>query len=392
MTQAPTDPDLPRRLRRQLMGLATWLMFLLPLAYAVLQGWMTFGWRGTALFFGIALVVNLVFYVLIASGRTRALRDPSLTFWQVLVSQVAALAMLHHAVDPNARTILLMLFVASLFFGVFALDTRRFLVLVATATGGYLGLVLWENPGVPPTDPMLRGEWLRLLSLAMILLWLALLGSYVGGLRARLQRRNEELAAAGERLRRLVSHDELTGVFNRRHLLNILGREKERSERFGHVFSVCLIDLDHFKQINDGYGHAAGDDVLKGFAARTLACARKIDWIGRVDDPGEATGAAPEGDRAAAEVDHTFGRYGGEEFLLVLPHTPLPGAQRAIERLRELVLAVPFETVAGRLGITFSAGIAEHRPQEPVAETLARADMALYRAKQAGRNRTESSS
>jgi GGDEF domain-containing protein len=427
------DPELSRRLHRQLMGVGSWLMFLLPTAYAVPHGWMAFGWSGLLAFGAIALGVNAVFFWMLRSGMTRTWRDPSFTAWQIFASQLLALGMLHHAIDPTTRTSLLMLFVASLFFGVFGMRQRQFLTLSATATFGYLALVLAENRGLPLGHPQLRPEWLRLLALVMMLLWLSLLGSYVAGLRARLSLRNDELAAATERLKLLVSHDELTGVFNRRHLLNILGREKERSERYGLPFSVCLIDLDHFKLVNDTHGHAAGDDVLKGFAARMLACGRKIDWVGRqprgaavaldvVDSdvpppaarvPHRLGGASsagtidraptqkslgPEGpsadghdDGRALDIgsDNTFGRYGGEEFLLVLPHTKLAGAKRAIDRLRELVLAAPFDTVAGPLRVTFSAGMAEYRPKESVADTLARADEALYRAKEQGRNRTE---
>ena len=112
-------------------------------------------------------------------------------------------------------------------------------------------------------------------------------------------------------------------------------------------------------------------EILRGFTARMLASARKMDWLGRQD------------------VDTTFGRYGGEEFLLVMPHTPLAGARTALERLRERLLAEPFDTVAGPLRVDFSAGVAEHRADEPVASTLQRADEALYRAKANGRGRTE---
>jgi diguanylate cyclase (GGDEF)-like protein len=224
---------------------------------------------------------------------------------------------------------------------------------------------------VPADAPAWKLELLRLLTLAMIMLWMALLGGYVARLRGDLRRRNVELAEATSRLRALVAHDELTGAFNRRHLMDILGREKERADRFGHVFTVCIIDLDHFKRINDTHGHGAGDDVLRGFTERMLASARKIDWLGRQD------------------VDTTFGRYGGEEFLLVMPHTPLAGARVCVERIRSRVVAAPFDTVAGPLQADFSAGVAEHRPGESIAETLNRADEALYLAKTRGRGRTE---
>lgn len=370
----PTDnPALRRRLQRQLMALASYLMFLPPAAYGVWQGWTEFGWAGLAMFVGVAFVVNTGFFLLIRSGRTERMADPSLTFVQILVAMFLALVVINFS--GELRTLLLTLFGASLFFGLFGLSQRRFLVLTACAVGGYLVLALWHTRGMPWDDPRVHMEALRLLTLAMVLLWQSLLGGYLAGLRGQLARRNIELDLAMARLKQLVSHDELTGVFNRRHLMDILGREKERSDRFGHHFSLCLLDLDHFKQVNDRYGHGVGDEVLKGFAARMLGGARRIDWVGR---------QAPE-----EGVDHAFGRFGGEEFLLVLPHTDLAGARRCLERLRSHVLAEPFETSAGPLQLAFSAGVTECRPGESIAETLARADAALYLAKDSGRNRTE---
>lgn len=390
------DPGMARRLRRQLMGVASYLMFLLPMAYAMVNGWMAFEWRGMALAFAIALAVNLVFFVLIRSGLTERLRDPSLTFAQIAFAMAMALVIVHYA--DEARSILLILFVASLFFGVFGLSKRQFLALTVTAVGGYALMVLWETRALPWHDPKVRLEGLRLLTLAMILVWLSLLGSYVARLRAKLERRNEELGAAMGRLRALASHDELTGVYNRRHLIAVLDREKERADRFGQDFSVCLLDLDHFKQINDSLGHAAGDDVLRGFAERMLACSRRMDWVGRADPADDVADAraVPPGadggrDDGAEATSSAFGRYGGEEFLLVLPQTTLAGAMRCIDRFRERAQAAPFDTGAGPLPVTFSAGIAQYRPGEPIGDTLGRADAALYRAKAAGRDRSETS-
>ncbi len=363
------DPNLRRRLRRQLMGLGSYLMFLLPLAYSVHAGWMDFGWAGLAWFVAAAMAVNLAFFVAIRCRWSRRFKDPGLTLPQIAVAMGLSLLLIHYS--GEVRSVLLMLFFAALFFGVFGLGPRQFLLLGAAAVAGYGLLVGWELRDVPTQAPAWRLEMLRLLMLAMVMLWMALLGSYVARLRGDLKRRNGELAEAMARLRTLVAHDELTGAFNRRHLMDILGREKERADRFGHVFTVCIIDLDHFKRINDSHGHGAGDDVLRGFTERMLASARKIDWLGRQD------------------VDTTFGRYGGEEFLLVMPHTPLAGARVCVERIRSRVLASPFDTVAGPLSANFSAGVAEHRPGETIAETLSRADEALYLAKTLGRGRTE---
>ncbi|MEO6172818.1 MAG: GGDEF domain-containing protein [Arenimonas sp.] len=359
----PSDDALMRmRIKRQLMAFLSYLMFLLPLLYSVYNGWMGFGYRGLALFSITGVLVNVGFFVAIRTGFSRRFHDPSLTFAQIAVSVVLALIMIRFA--NEARTVLLMLFFSGFFFGVFALTTRQMLALAVATIIGY-ALVMGQELHANPSEPeVLRLELLRFLTLSMILIWISLLGGYVARMRMK-------LANAMVRLQALASHDELTGVFNRRHLIDILHREKERADRFGHSFSICILDLDHFKRINDTYGHGTGDEVLREFSERMRTSARKMDWLGR------------------QEVDNTFGRYGGEEFLLVLPHTPLEGARHCVDRIRERVQCSPFKTAAGELEVTFSAGLAEYRKDESVTSALSRADEALYRAKDGGRNRTE---
>jgi diguanylate cyclase (GGDEF)-like protein len=155
--------------------------------------------------------------------------------------------------------------------------------------------------------------------------------------------------------------DSLTGLFNRRHLFALAEREFQRARRFGRALSVIMLDVDHFKQVNDRHGHAAGDQVLAEVARRLRGSIRAIDLIGR---------------------------YGGEEFVLVLPETALPGAGLLGERLRLAIANTPVATLDGPLAITASLGIASTEPDvADVAALINRADQALYAAKQAGRNR-----
>jgi diguanylate cyclase (GGDEF)-like protein len=357
------------RLRRQWLGLASYLMFLLPLAYCTHFGYTRFGYRGLAAFGAIAVVINAMFFLLIRGGWSRRFADPSLTFAQVATAAVLALAMVHNL--TLARGPFLMLFYTIFFFGLFGLTTRQFLVLAIGTAGGYAAMVAWEFRALPPTADELHLEILRILVLAVILLWMSLVGGYVTGLRTRLAQRKAALSVALGKLAEQASRDELTGAYNRRHLLEIMAHERERTRRHSHPFSVCILDIDHFKRFNDEHGHQVGDEVLKGFADRLSAQARKLDWLGRQDP------------------DHVFGRFGGEEFLLVLPQTGAAGAVRCIERLREGVHATAFDTSAGPMHIAFSAGAAEFRREESLEQLLARADAALYRAKAGGRNRTE---
>jgi two-component system, cell cycle response regulator len=175
------------------------------------------------------------------------------------------------------------------------------------------------------------------------------------------------LRVANHRNRVLSITDALTGAYNRRYLMEQLPRELERCRRYGYPLSVVMCDIDHFKEINDAHGHAAGDDVLQQFAARAQKTIRVTsDWVSR---------------------------YGGEEFVIVLPETAHDGAVAVAEKLRALIAATPFETRAGDTQVTASFGVAATGPSGPelalkVEALIRTADECLYRAKQTGRDRT----
>lgn len=165
-------------------------------------------------------------------------------------------------------------------------------------------------------------------------------------------------------LRRLARRDGLTGLLNRTALLGDGEPALEQCLRRRQPFAALLLDLDHFKQVNDTWGHQAGDDVLL-HAARVLQ-------------------------RGVQEREHLLGRYGGEEFVLLLPGAGVETAQALAERLRAALAAEPIATAVGAVPITTSIGVAvvnadDQRPG--LARLLGRADAALYRAKAAGRNR-----
>ncbi len=172
-----------------------------------------------------------------------------------------------------------------------------------------------------------------------------------------------QLNAANEALFISSITDGLTGVFNRRHILESLDKELHRGRRHDHDLAVLMIDLDHFKQVNDRFGHAAGDKVL------------------------ERTAAIMQGELRGEDL---IGRYGGEEFLVVLPATDREGAVEVGERIRRAVEGAGFGSSLEGVKITISVGVADITSCNPqTAENLLRlADAALYRAKDEGRNRT----
>jgi diguanylate cyclase (GGDEF)-like protein len=166
-----------------------------------------------------------------------------------------------------------------------------------------------------------------------------------------------------ENLRVLATHDGLTGLWNRAAILDILERERDRARREGRPLSVVLADLDHFKRINDTHGHLAGDQVLRQAAQRMQGMLRPYDMVGR---------------------------YGGEEFLVVLPGCDGRSAVGLAERLRRAIADEPIQVDKGRIAVTLSLGISSFTGEGPTAADLLRiADEALYRAKAAGRDRAE---
>jgi two-component system, cell cycle response regulator len=166
--------------------------------------------------------------------------------------------------------------------------------------------------------------------------------------------------------RRLSVTDALTGARNRRFLMKYLPQELERARRGAKSLAVLSCDIDHFKRVNDDFGHEAGDEVLQEFARRAGSCIRQTtDWVARS---------------------------GGEEFVLVLPETDLPKASGVAERLRQVVAAEAIPTCSGAVAITVSIGVsalgAEHERGETSAAGLLRAaDRGLYASKRSGRNR-----
>jgi diguanylate cyclase (GGDEF)-like protein len=142
--------------------------------------------------------------------------------------------------------------------------------------------------------------------------------------------------------------------------MKCLNDEIAKAQRNGSSCCVAIIDLDHFKSINDRFGHPIGDEVLRTFAISIFANIRTID---------------------------RFGRQGGEEFLLVLPDTGMDEAIQTVDRLRVLMTGLDWSAISPELGLTISAGLSTIRPNDTPEDVLARADRALYAAKDAGRNR-----
>jgi diguanylate cyclase (GGDEF)-like protein len=178
-----------------------------------------------------------------------------------------------------------------------------------------------------------------------------------------LQLQDGLMAASAELLFR-ATHDSLTGIANRDVILDALRRERSRQQRDGGSFGIVLLDVDHFKTVNDTYGHLSGDTVLQEVVRRVSSTVRSYD---------------------------TVGRYGGEEFLIVAPSSGAEGVLRLSERIRLAIEEKSISTDAGEISVTVSLGLAVSSESSPLdaKALLTTADEALYRAKAEGRNRSE---
>lgn len=197
------------------------------------------------------------------------------------------------------------------------------------------------------------------LGLVTLLLVVAWRGFVVKSrLERELAKKNEELGQAVDTITRLAREDSLTGLLNRRGFDELAQRELQRSFRTGEPLSLVMADIDEFKQVNDRYGHAIGDEILSQIARRMKLAVRDLDVLCR---------------------------WGGEEFVFLLPRTAPAGARQIVERVREQIRANPFDTSAGSFPVTLTFGIVA--VESDLDEAIDRADREMYRGKSAGRDR-----
>lgn len=354
--QSRVQRDQSLRLKRLAMASASYSMTAMVIFCSAMLGLLP--WSLAFGFAAAAVVINLTYLVLFKTGTNLRFKDPSLTASQMLVSIVPALVVMYFYESGQARGAVMVLGIVPVLFGVLALNTRQLLMLgglFAVCYGVLMAFVAaWRPESLRPSLELLQG-----FVLVVVMLQIGIIGGYISGMREKLRERNAALQQALVQINDMANRDMLTGLFNRRHLFDVLLREVNRERRAKNHFSVCILDVDHFKQVNDEYGHQAGDLVLKRIAEVVPKTLRNIDC---------------------------FGRYGGEEFLLVLPQTNLEGALIKAERVRELIAGLSFPEIDENFRVTVSLGVAQYRLEEPAEQTIARADHALYSAKAQGRN------
>jgi len=306
-----------------------------------------------------AFVGSLVFYILVRSGLSERLSsDPSLMMAQIAHGALGIAWA--YAITGPTRGALMAVLILVMTYGMFGLPARQSRWLALFSASVLTATVSWKCYTDPANYvPEVEGVYLAFELIA--LLGVSALSVRMGALREHMQTQKRALENSVERIHLLATQDELTGLVNRRHMLALLKAEQARQKRTAQPLSLILLDLDFFKRINDTYGHQAGDVVLKGFADAARGTLRSSDVLSR---------------------------WGGEEFLLMLPDTGEDEAERCVDRIRQSLAGVPFDRVVPGVTVTFSAGLSVCRTGESLEAAIERADQALYRAKAQGRNCT----
>jgi diguanylate cyclase len=308
---------------------------------------------------GLTFVIGSIF--LSEFGFNERFRDHYLVAPQATAYMLIALAFAYIAPQVGGMFLFTLFIVFS--FSPLRSTPPQTMAIWTALTLGLAGLFLLTDKPVS----MPHGNYLeRFATLLVFVLTIGrgmFLGMFSNSLKQSLYQNGLMLREAYKRIEELAELDELTGASNRRCIMRMLEEEIDRAARTGSPCSVALIDLDWFKRINDAYGHPTGDEVLRAFSITIFANIRNIDRLGR---------------------------YGGEEFLLVLPDMDTSSAVRALDRLRAIIADLDWSAFSPGMKVTISAGVATLQPNETSDILLARADSALYSAKAQGRNRITS--
>jgi len=295
------------------------------------------------------------FYCAFRFGWNARCAEPDLTLPQ-MATALAILCLIAH-LDRATQVALGPAVLVVFLYGAFNLSTLALALLSVLFLTGYLLLILGRahHGGYPPGFRLDLTQWFVLM---VALPAIIATSSQIRKLRKILEITRYQL----EHFEEKASSDELTGLPNRRQLQIELEQARLRALLSAEPFCLCVLDIDHFKDVNDRGGHLAGDTVLRRFAQMARHSIRSSDILGR---------------------------YGGDEFMKILPNTDLKGAALHAERLRQHAQQMDFTAILPQRHISISIGVTQYRSGEDIAALIARADAALYRAKQSGRNRIE---
>lgn len=351
-----TDPKQRLRITRSLMSTLVFVISVGLIVYGSIIGLLQ-SHEGAVLAAGIAVSCS-GFYLALRTGWSLRFSDPSLTLPQMIAALTWCCGA--YAITLEGHGGILMLFALVLVFGLFNMNVRRARLSTLYAVVA-MGLTMAYKCVIDPVHYPFKIELMYFVFVVTVMPMISLLASDLHAMRSRLKAQKADLEAAVVRIQELATRDELTGLYNRRQITQVLSEHAARSHRGAVKFWVSVLDLDHFKQINDTWGHGVGDEVLCSFAQLAAGVLRETDVIGR---------------------------WGGEEFLVVMLGVPPLDPQLGLERLRVTLLDAQVSRSVPTLRVTFSAGLAAYGEHGAVHQAIERADKALYQAKAQGRNQT----
>ncbi|GLR63519.1 GGDEF domain-containing protein [Marinospirillum insulare] len=346
------------RLRRSLMAVGAGFANSLVITIAWQFGYVFVSGELLFAYLAVSSIGYALFPWLILTKKNLNFSDPSMTSFQIGWQLIMILVCMYAA--PGIRELLIVNFLLILLFSVFRYHPKQLPFVAAFLLSSYLLVILaqlmWSSAPIH-----WQYEVVTSLVFVLGLIGVSLLGVEISSLRVALKRRNEHLALLTAKNEQLAVTDDLTGLYNRRHLMRILRRQKSLSDRGGYQFSIGFIDLDFFKQVNDTYGHAAGDAALVAVAKEINRTLRDVDYVARI---------------------------GGEEFVVVLSQTDYAEALRIAERLRADIAQLKIDLGEGQptIALTASLGVATYRLTETLNDLIHRGDSAAYAAKSCGRN------
>ncbi|MCC6193983.1 MAG: GGDEF domain-containing protein [Burkholderiales bacterium] len=295
----------------------------------------------------------LGFYLAFRTRVNLQSSDPSLTGWQFVAATATMLFVVYRA--PDTRIVFGAFFFVAVMFGMLRRDSGKIAILGAIALVLYAALSWRRYVHTRDGDTLLL-DLLQCLVMSVTFPWILTLQGHL----QRLQKRLDVAPLRLPDVEKAARRDDLTGVYNRRAVVAAMHDAKQHADATGESFAICIIDIDGFERRNDEFDHLTGDRVLQTFARTVEAGMRSSDF---------------------------FGRYGGAEFVHIMPRTSLAGALADAERLRGRVSTLELQLAPSLGALTVSIGVAQYEPKEDVEQTFARAGSALYRAKRQGRDR-----
>lgn len=339
---------------RSAIGLAPYGVSVLLVVYAMARG-LCETRQGWFLCVGMLATV-IAFHLALRSGWSQRFKDPGLSLAGVLTGM--SWTVLAYLFSGAAHATQLLFLGLTMGMGVFNLNARhlRLTCLYGVTT---MGAAIIAMTQIAPDQYPPKIGYYYLALLVICLPTLMAVGMQRVKLTHKLNRQKSELTEALTRLKEISIRDELTGLYNRGHMIELMKHAVARQQRTGEKFSFVMFDLDYFKRVNDTHGHGVGDDVLRSFASMATGILRKSDVLAR---------------------------WGGEEFVAVCPQTDDPHAMVGIERLLREWSHAEVSAQAPQLRVSFSAGITTYLADEAIETALGRADQALYEAKAKGRN------